>query len=164
MMRMKRAIALLLTAALVFNVCPASVLASTNTTEQSTEPMDTQQELESMEVVIEPVDDLAESYEPAAEETTEPAPEEPTESEVEIIASGTCGTNVGWELDVEGKLTISGSGAMTNFSGNYNSPAASFRSQILSLVVEEGVTSIGTDAFAGHRALASIELPAGLTA
>ena len=164
MMRMKRAIALLLTAALVFNVCPASVLASTNTTEQSTEPTDTQQELESMEVVIEPVDDPAESYEPAAEETTEPAPEEPTESEVEIIASGTCGTKVGWELDVEGKLTISGSGAMTNYTNSNYTPWYQHRNKILAVVVEEGVTSISDYAFYyDYTKLKEVSLPDTLT-
>ena len=69
MMRMRRAIALLLAAALVFNVCPASAIASMYSTEPPvTEITDTHQEQESVEAVIEPVDEPAESYEPAAEE------------------------------------------------------------------------------------------------
>ena len=162
MMRMKRAIALLLTAALVFNVCPASALASMNTTAQSTEPTDTQHEQESMEPIIEPVDAPAESDDPATAQPLEDTPEEPTVSEVEIVASGTCGTNVGWELDTEGTLTISGAGAMRDYSHYSYVPWYNYRDQIAAIVVEEGITIVGNNAFYGTKAK-EVSLPETLT-
>ena len=52
-----------------------------------------------------------------AEAIPEETAQEQTEADVTIIASGTCGaegngSNLRWELDSNGKLRISGSGAM----------------------------------------------------
>ena len=73
-------------------------------------------------------------------------------------SSGTCGENLTWTLDDEGTLTISGTGEM---SDSY--PWRSQRDQIKAVVIEEGVTTIGRDAFNGYTNLASVELPEGLT-
>lgn len=62
-----------------------------------------------------------------------------------IVASadeGTCGENLTWTLDDDGLLTISGTGDMSDymFRGPWNyAPKA--------VVIEEGVTSIGKNAF-----------------
>ena len=59
--------------------------------------------------------------------------------------SGTCGDNLTWTLDTEsGILTISGTGAMTNYA---YAPWYSYRSTIKTVVIKDGVTSIGTHAF-----------------
>lgn len=69
------------------------------------------------------------------------------------IATGKCGDNLIWKLDSNGKLTISGTGEMYNFNrlakeGESNAiPWLNYRSQIKSVCVEEGVTSIGNSAF-----------------
>lgn len=78
-----------------------------------------------------------------------------------LVASGDCGENLTWTLDQEGLLTISGSGDMINMSYG-TAPWSDYQSQILSVVVEPGVTSIGAYAFYSLYALASITLPEGL--
>ena len=70
----------------------------------------------------------------------------------ELPTSGTCGAkgnekNVHWTLDSDGTLTISGSGAMADYDSYYNQPWAGQRDNIKHLVVENGVTSIGNNAF-----------------
>lgn len=75
---------------------------------------------------------------------------------------GTCGEDLTWILDDEGTLTISGTGAMTNFvfgeSPWYGNAA------IKNVIIEEGVTSIGDDAFDGCSELTSVSIPASVTA
>ena len=52
--------------------------------------------------------------------------------------------NLTWTLYNNGTLTISGSGAMQDY--DYNSPAF-YNSNIKKVVIEDGVTSIGDNAF-----------------
>lgn len=56
--------------------------------------------------------------------------------------SGTCGTNLTWELSCDSVLTISGTGAMWNYLNPPDEPWYSYRSSITSLVIEDNVTSI----------------------
>ena len=60
----------------------------------------------------------------------------------EVVASGKCGANLTWELDSAGTLTVSGTGDMYDnyqWSGNKDS--------FKTLVIENGITSIGEYAF-----------------
>ena len=86
------------------------------------------------------------------------------------IYSGTCGPNLNWSFDsYTGKLTITGSGKMYDYygdnpwvDGDYsNNPWAEegFCSEILSVSLPKGITSIGNYAFYGCSALTSITLP-----
>ena len=84
-----------------------------------------------------PVDDMAEIYE------------------------GTCGTDLTWKLS-GGVLTISGTGAMTNWSSGSGVPWYSDRSSVTTVVIETGVTSIGNNAFYGCSSLTSAEIPEGV--
>ena len=77
-------------------------------------------------------------------------------------ASGTCGNNLTWTLDDEGTLTISGTGSMTEYNAYSYPPWYTYRSFIKSVVIDEGVTSIGTYAFYGCTSLTSIEIPYGV--
>ena len=78
------------------------------------------------------------------------------------VSNGTCGENLTWTLDTDsGVLTISGSGAMTDFSAN-SAPWYTKRSYIKTVVVEEGVTTLGVYAFRYCTALTSITLPSSL--
>ena len=61
----------------------------------------------------------------------------------EVVASGTDG-DLQWSLDDAGVLTISGNGAM-----NGKPWLEEHGEQIREVVVEEGVTSVGTSAFSG---------------
>ena len=75
-----------------------------------------------------------------------------------------CGENVTWSFDeASGTLTISGSGAMYNYSWAETAPWHSFSNSITNIVVEEGVTSVGEYAFTDARSLESVTLPEGLT-
>lgn len=76
--------------------------------------------------------------------------------DVTIVDSGYCGAegdgaNLTWTLDSEGKLTISGTGDMTS------SPwKSAHSSQIKSVVIEDGVKSIGERAFERLGSLKSV--------
>ena len=56
--------------------------------------------------------------------------------------SGSCGTNATWEYD-SGTLTISGTGEMDDFS--YSPWVLNYK--VKSIVIKEGVTRIGNNAF-----------------
>ena len=64
-----------------------------------------------------------------------------------VVESGTCGENLTWSLDNNGTLTISGTGEMGNYE--YHSPWESYQSHITTIVISEGVTSLGERAFWG---------------
>ena len=74
------------------------------------------------------------------------------------VASGTCGANLTWTLDSEGTLTISGTGAMADYSDSNPQPWADRKNDIQKLVVADGVTTIGDNAFSGCTALKNIDL------
>lgn len=76
---------------------------------------------------------------------------------------GLQGDNLTWSLDCEGKLIISGSGAMANYEEG-QAPWASHAGKIKTIIMSEGMTSIGNYAFAGcqNAALTSIVIPNGV--
>jgi len=94
-----------------------------------------------------------------------------------IIAQGTCGAqgdNLWWVLTSDSVLTISGVGEMENYSFWWhidendeqhitsNSPFG-HRSDIKTVVIKEGVTSIGNSAFYKCSDLVSVIIPSSLT-
>ena len=75
-----------------------------------------------------------------------------------VVASGNCGTSgheseVTWTLTSDGVLTISGTGAMENYTNPTASPWYPYRNNFNSVVIESGVTSIGDFAFFGDGSL-----------
>ena len=80
----------------------------------------------------------------------------------ETANSGTCGDNVTWRLSDDGVLTIDGTGAMQDYNSG-TVPWYSVRSQIKSVVIERGVTSIGNSAFYSCEALTSVTIPGSVT-
>ncbi len=86
---------------------------------------------------------------------------------VNAEASGTCGAdgdNLTWVLDDNGVLTITGTGEMKKWS-NYSATPwyYNYRTQVKSIVIEEGVTSITRDSFYQFTKLESVTLPDSLT-
>lgn len=89
--------------------------------------------------------------------------EQPTE-----ILSGKCGENVTFVLDSDGVLTISGTGNMENYSYYkdnifYAQPWHDYREAIKSVIIEDGVTSIGDYAFYYCENLKTIDISDSVT-
>ncbi len=83
----------------------------------------------------------------------------------DIIASGTCGSegeNLSWELNEDGLLTIIGTGEMEDYSTS-DTDCSPWRDQIVeNVVICNGVTRIGDNAFERCTNLKSITLPNSL--
>ncbi len=80
-----------------------------------------------------------------------------------LPASGSCGENVTYTFDSEtGVLTISGTGDMTDYEYTNQCPL-SYKSEIKSIVVEEGVKGIGARNFCFCENLESISIPSTVT-
>ena len=80
-----------------------------------------------------------------------------------IYDSGSCGENVTWTLTADGTLTISGTGAMTDYTYDSRSPWYRCRTHIKRVVMQQGVTSIGDHAFWDCSGLTSVTIPDGVT-
>ncbi|MBQ9557422.1 MAG: leucine-rich repeat protein [Clostridia bacterium] len=77
-----------------------------------------------------------------------------------IVDSGVCGDNLTWELDDEGNLTIAGTGDMWDYNYYYPAP---WGNDIKSVIIEDGVTSIGYNAFGDCAGLTSATIGNGVT-
>lgn len=82
-----------------------------------------------------------------------------------VLISGECGDDLTWQLDTKGKLSISGTGKMNDYTSSYPSLAPWYtnRSSILEISIEEGVTSIGSFAFYGCTNPSSVSIPESVT-
>ncbi len=100
------------------------------------------------------------------------------------VASGTCGENADWSVDTgTGVLTVSGTGAMDDYSSPQVSPISlmaldiesveassnpgiapwyDYRNYIKSVKIEDGITSIGSFAFYDCPNLVSVEIPSSV--
>ena len=87
-----------------------------------------------------------------------------------VIASGSCGKNVNYELYDDYTLRIFGKGAMYNYNYIYtpqrmysDAPWSSWDSKIKSVVVEDGVTRIGAYSFYMFTSLTEVNIPNTIT-
>ena len=83
-----------------------------------------------------------------------------------LVASGKCGDSASWELDADGVLTITGAGPMADYGQSASDNCAPWRTyanDIKKVVVQKGVTAIGSYAFASLERVTSVTLPEGVT-
>ena len=75
-----------------------------------------------------------------------------------------CGDNLTWKLSSSGLLTISGKGAMYDFSAEQPTPWREYKaSDIKKITISSGVTSVGYGAFNLCGNLTSVSFPSSLT-
>lgn len=140
----------------------------TEPTETVTEP--TQGDTTPTEPVTEPSEETTaptEAVTEPAEETLEPEDTVGTATEPYLVASGSCGYNVRWELGSEGTLMIFGNGRMQSYwfdpYGSNYAPWYDYRNQIQTIIVSSGVINIGSMAFSDCRNATSITIPDSVT-
>lgn len=85
------------------------------------------------------------------------------------VNSGSCGQSVTWSFDrTTGILSIGGTGEMKNYHSSlylskqetlYPTPWSDFASEIESVVIAPGITSIGSYAFYGCNNLSAVSIP-----
>lgn len=80
------------------------------------------------------------------------------------VITGTCGKKANWELVTHtGILTISGSGEMYDSKTVEETPWHEYKDIIKSVVVKEGITSIGANTFSGINTLIEVSIPSTVT-
>lgn len=170
----RRSLSLLLALAMTTSLLGGTAWAAEETTADSSAPVAETAEaadssesteeavasLPAQEAELQPEQQTKEETEPETKqqtkdevkpETKEPvpskeqaAPEQET-SPATMATEGTCGEQLTWKLE-DGTLTISGTGAMEDYV-NGSAPWYAERDQIQTVVIEAGVTSIGSYAF-----------------
>ena len=95
----------------------------------------------------------------------------------DVVATGTCGDNLTWTLTENGEadftynsgtytpltLTITGTGAMTDYAASGDTPWWSNHIAITHLELPEGLTHVGNHAFSLNYFIQSVTLPASVT-
>lgn len=174
---MKKLFALLLALTMTFQLAQpvwaetvATEPTQTTQTPELTEPETTEPDTTEPAIPAQteaPETTAPETTEASVPESEEPQPAaDPSAEDVPVPQSdstGVCGESLTWTL-AGGTLTISGSGAMTDYGESNTAPWYSGREQITAVVVDRGVTGIGAYAFYGCVNLGDITLPEGLTA
>lgn len=75
-----------------------------------------------------------------------------------VLFSGSCGENMTWSF-ADDTLTISGTGATTNYTADSPAPWSPHSGSIQKVVLSSGITKIGTSAFASCDQLSHVYYP-----
>lgn len=74
-------------------------------------------------------------------------------------ASGSCGANVTYSFNgATGAMTITGTGPMTDYASISNVPWNSYRDDITSVTITDGVTTVGSNSFGYHENLVTVTI------
>jgi len=83
-----------------------------------------------------------------------------SDADYDPSVSGQCGENAYWSFDeATGTLTISGEGAMNDYQVQDPAPWFDYYESIVRVVIESGITAIGSCAFNSYPVLQTIEIP-----
>ena len=82
---------------------------------------------------------------------------------LKIIGSGTLSSTVSWRLLENGSLTVFGTGVIPNYYEE-TPPWSSRADMIASVTIEEGITTVGYNAFVDFPLLTSVSIPSTVTA
>ena len=83
-----------------------------------------------------------------------------------VRISGSCGTNATYVLDYDGVLTISGTGNIKSYTSTADettAPWTPYAAYIKKIVVNDGITAVGVNAFKNCYACTTVYLPDGVT-
>ena len=80
-----------------------------------------------------------------------------------ILSFNATYADVTWNLSDDGTLTISGTGDMENYLGLKGAPWCEQKNNIKTVVIENGVTSIGDNAFFECQNMVSVTIPNSVT-
>ncbi|MDD7741046.1 MAG: S-layer homology domain-containing protein [Lachnospiraceae bacterium] len=79
------------------------------------------------------------------------------DASLEVIAEGTCGEDLRFELNAAGRLTVRGTKEMTDYEiGKENTPWQEYTEEIRKVRIRNGVESIGNAAFASCSNLSEV--------
>ena len=136
-------------------------------TEPSTQPSEpvTEPSTQPSEPVTEP---STQPSEPVTEPSTQPSEPVTEPSTPDHYAKGTCGDNLQWILTLDGTLSITGTGAMYDYSYDTittetNIPWYDYRKEITDISIGADVTRIGKWVFRDCSNLTSLVIPNGVT-
>ncbi|MBQ6420367.1 MAG: leucine-rich repeat domain-containing protein, partial [Clostridia bacterium] len=79
-----------------------------------------------------------------------------------VVNSGKCGENVTWTLDNEGLLSIGGTGEMSDYNYSNCAPWYDYRKTIKKVVIQSGITSVGSWAFYNCDSINEVVLQEGV--
>lgn len=164
-MKMKRALALILSSVMICSAVPGEVLAAEDTVEEITMDTDemsetaseTEEELDYQENVTNISNDIDLSL---ADGTKHSSKGRATGS---VIEHGNVNNQISWVLYNDGNLVISGNGNTINYGRNVMPPWYKYCKKIKHVTLERGITSIGDSTFADCSNLTSISIPEGVT-
>jgi hypothetical protein len=84
------------------------------------------------------------------------------EPESDVVASGSCGENATWTLYSDGRFIISGTGSTIDMTyENYKNSEwySKYWDDVVTIIIENGITRLGDYFFAGLRKAVSVSIP-----
>ena len=142
--------------------------------EEGSEETDELEDAEEADAAVPESEEAAEEAEDAASDDPAevPAPAVPLAAAQEAAYdeedpdSGSCGASLTWKIttsDSTTTLTISGTGAMDSYTADNPAPWKAKMGQLTDLVIENGATSIGENAFVDAFSLKNAAIPSSVT-
>ena len=80
-----------------------------------------------------------------------------------IDNGGPCGDNATYYIDGDGTLYVNGTGPMEDYSVYYDAPWYNYKNLVTGIVIAEGITTVGNQAFREFNNLLTVEIPSTIT-